>query len=246
MKKYNFHESWRELLTCEIVKTELKELISYLEVKERKERLTPNLDKALRFLKSDLNDIKVLNIGQDPYPQSGVATGRGFEVNITSLENDNDSWNNKHINNSLKNLLKILYYYQTGEQNVTIAKVRKKINSNKFNIRKPSELFSWMEGYGVYFINQAFTTEINESGCHRVIWRTFFDLLLYYITKMNKNILYILWGAPELVKKLDILGVNSDKIISVPHPSKREFKINNYRNIFENDNFNKQYNCNEC
>lgn len=43
--------------------------------------VTPNKDDVLRFFEIDPKSIKVVIIGQDPYPTPGVANGRAFAVN---------------------------------------------------------------------------------------------------------------------------------------------------------------------
>lgn len=43
--------------------------------------VTPNKENVLRFLEMDPLKIKVVIIGQDPYPTLGVANGRAFAVN---------------------------------------------------------------------------------------------------------------------------------------------------------------------
>lgn len=43
--------------------------------------VTPNKEYVLRFLEINPEDIKVVIIGQDPYPTKGVANGRAFAVN---------------------------------------------------------------------------------------------------------------------------------------------------------------------
>ena len=56
---------------------------------------TPNKNNVLNFLKMNPNKIKVVIIGQDPYPTKGVANGYAFAVN-----------KNQKIPASLKNIFK--------------------------------------------------------------------------------------------------------------------------------------------
>jgi uracil-DNA glycosylase len=71
------HSSWNKFLTDEIV----MELDSI----ERKigSNINPAPDKVLRFMQCNLDDIKVVILGQDPYPEKGkyyslVARGINF------------------------------------------------------------------------------------------------------------------------------------------------------------------------
>ena len=70
--KYNFIMNWpRELIN------EGKIILSKLE----NLNITPTKDKVLRFLDQNPNKIKVVILGQDPYPGKNVATGNAFAVN---------------------------------------------------------------------------------------------------------------------------------------------------------------------
>ena len=69
------HESWKEFLDDNI--GVLQEVVEQI----RKESCSPTEPKKiLRFLKQDLAEIKVVILGQDPYPYPNFATGRAFEV----------------------------------------------------------------------------------------------------------------------------------------------------------------------
>ena len=69
---------------------------------------TPNPKNVLRFLNVSLSETKIIILGQDPYPQKGVATGRAFEVGTLN------SWDQKFNNISLKNIVRSIYYAYTG------------------------------------------------------------------------------------------------------------------------------------
>lgn len=45
-------------------------------------KITPKPDQVLRFLEIDPDQVKVVIIGQDPYPTKNVANGRAFAVNL--------------------------------------------------------------------------------------------------------------------------------------------------------------------
>ncbi|MFW6310335.1 MAG: hypothetical protein ACOC1D_04465, partial [Prolixibacteraceae bacterium] len=93
LQKIEVHQTWEKFLSREI-----KELICQTEKEITKQNFTPPADKVLRFLEVPLDQIKVIILGQDPYPQPGVATGRAFEVGTLK------SWNEPFKNISLKNI----------------------------------------------------------------------------------------------------------------------------------------------
>lgn len=94
--------SWDKFLTSNI-KAELQEIEDSIG-----NNFTPSVDKALRFLSIDLNEIKYIVLGKDPYPQKSVATGRAFEVSNV------ETWQDTSINASLKNILKLIHNINMG------------------------------------------------------------------------------------------------------------------------------------
>lgn len=106
LKSLNIHSSWEELLTKDNIKLldEIEEKIG--------NNYYPATKNVLRFLEQDLNKIKCIIVGMDPYPSCytdknnnilPIATGRSFEVaNLTS-------WQDKFKQSSLRNILKTLY-----------------------------------------------------------------------------------------------------------------------------------------
>lgn len=150
---------------------------------------TPPGDKILRFSQVDLARVQVVILGQDPYPQSGVATGRSFEVgNIKQ-------WSDLKRNGSLVNMLKLLHKNYTGASEIAgISKVRADIVANRFPVLSPTELFSHFEKQGVLMLNAAFTCKIDNPGSHTDIWKSFSQDLLRFIAENNPQIKWFLWG----------------------------------------------------
>jgi len=68
------NSSWNDFLDNEILN------MLYNIEKRIGSNYTPDTDKVMRFMRNDLSDMKVVILGQDPYPEKGRATGRAFEV----------------------------------------------------------------------------------------------------------------------------------------------------------------------
>ena len=99
IKELEVHESWNEFIhnNKEIIRRVIDQI-------KMNEILTPkNPRKVFRFLTRDLTKVKVVILGQDPYPQKNVATGRAFEIN------EINKWEDILNNSSLLNILKSLY-----------------------------------------------------------------------------------------------------------------------------------------
>ncbi|WP_319780944.1 uracil-DNA glycosylase [Maridesulfovibrio sp.] len=183
LSSYDVHESWRGFFTLPRM-MELDRISSSIG-----RDFTPNADKVLRFCQTDLSGMKVVILGQDPYPQQGVATGRAFEVG------DIKSWEDP-VNNSLGNMIKLFHKNHTGIDEVLgIGAVRKDIVGGKFPLLPPKKLFSHLEEQGVLFLNTALTCKIGESNSHRDIWKSFSDGLLRFIHRENPQAKWLLWGG---------------------------------------------------
>lgn len=191
------HSSWDEFLTQDI----LDELL-FISKAIGKE-YTPSANNVLRFLKVDLNNVKVIIFGQDPYPSihNGVkvATGRAFEPN------DLISWNQKFRQVSLKNIIRLIYASYFDISNYSdIKSYSDIIKDQSFKIKEPKEWFDSLEKQGVLFINTSFTTIINNKNVHKELWKPFTINLIKYLNK-NKNLYWFLWGqnAQEFKEYID-------------------------------------------
>lgn len=187
--------SWNDFLNSELVA-----LLQDLEEKIFKENTeyTPKSSNVLNFLKVPLSKTKVVILGQDPYPQKGVATGRAFEVGTLQ------SWNNKFSNISLKNIIRAIYSAYNN-QFLKYSKIKDEIGKT-FLVKPPRELFIEWEKQGVLLLNTSFTCEIGKSNSHEKYWKAFTNTLLNYISKANPDIIWFLWGnnAKAIVSDIDI------------------------------------------
>lgn len=200
-------------------------LLSIEEKIENWSMVTPEVGKVLRFLTNDITRMKILILGQDPYPQSGVATGRAFEVNGLY------SWESNFRNSSLKNILRAIYaayYDEILKYKDIIVKIRKE----EFLIAPPDQLFSLLEQQGVLFLNTAFTCEIGKPGVHMKLWSSFSAHLLRYIAFMNSDLIWFLWGnyAAEQAEGLKIQKINSSHpMICCNKPGDFLFDVNMFK-----------------
>ncbi len=135
-------------------------------------------------------DLKVVMVGQDPYPQKGVATGVAFA--------------NKEGTKILSPSLELIQ-----ECIIDPHKYHNKVN---FDIT----LESWAK-QGVLLINSALTVEINKVGTHTMLWRPFISDLLYNISMRNSHVIFVLFGQTAQTFKPYIIG--SSNILMYKHPA---------------------------
>ncbi|PWD98117.1 uracil-DNA glycosylase [Marinilabilia rubra] len=175
---------------------------------EEAESLTPLPERMLRFFQLDLHAAKVIIIGQDPYPQQGVATGRAFEVGPLK------SWTETFRNTSLRNIVRALYVAQNGNFK-TFNEIKKELLDGKFKLLPPHQLFKHWEKQGVLLLNTSFSCRIGNPGSHSKIWKPFTDSLLSYVNNANPSLNWFLWGnkAKEAVDH-----INLKNSIETTHP----------------------------
>lgn len=192
----NISPSWEGFLTKEIV-----EMLNRIE-KQIGMTYTPNKDKILRFLTTNLDNATVCIVGQDVYYQPGIATGRSFEVG-----NLND-WSTPFSQVSLKNIIRLIYKSYKGITNYEdikkFSEIVKEINSNEFPILPPNKLFDSLEQQGVLFLNSYLTCEIGKPNSHRHIWEEFSMVLFNYISTQRSDLNWFLWGKEAISKKENI------------------------------------------
>lgn len=137
------------------------------------------------------NDVKVVFLGQDPYPQKGVATGVlfGNDVNVSE---DN-------LSPSLKIVKEAAINYEIPHNTVIFDQT----------------LESWAR-QGILMINSALTVEVNKIGSHTMLWRPFVGNMLRSLSESNPGLIYVLFGAQAATFKPYIV---SGTVIKVPHPA---------------------------
>lgn len=210
MFQNTWHKSWNDFLTPEVI-NELNKIEKEIE----KENYYPQKENVLRFLNTDLNKIKYIIVGMEPYPSYDIinncpqATGRSFEVS----EIKDKTWAYKIKQSSLRNILKAIYYNETGEKK-SLEDIRFYIENGLFDIAPPGEWFDIMEEQGILFLNSTLTVRANCVGSHKKIWDNFRKMLINYLKE--KNIKWMLWGnnAKEEVG----IFLPSNKILTCPHP----------------------------
>lgn len=200
--KDKIHSSWEAFFNEDIVNelNKIEELIG--------DDYNPDADKVLRFANVDLNKVKVIILGQDPYPQKGVPSGRSFEVQGLN------SWLDKFKQSSLRNILRNIYKSYTGEL-LSITEIRGKIKDGEFKILPPNEIYDYWESQGVLMLNTYLTCKAGEPGSHRKYWDRFSKQLLKYIVDNNSNIVWFLWGS-EAKSNINIL--KNQQMYTSNHP----------------------------
>lgn len=123
---------------------------------------------VMRAFEQPLDKIRVLIVGQDPYPTAGHAIGLSFAVNTDV----------KPLPRSLKNIL-----------------IELKDDLGK-TVSAEGDLSRWSK-QGVLLLNRHLTTDLAEAGAHTDIgWAAFTDKVINVLNrKLGRKLVAILWGA---------------------------------------------------
>ena len=158
------HSSWAAVF--EPIDPLIEELLS----KISGEDLSPSFDSIFRAFQSDLESIRCVIVGQDPYPTPGNAMGLAFST-PPSVEK---------IPQSLRNIFKEL----EDDQGITPP--------------TSGDLSAWSAA-GVLLLNRVLTTREGESNAHSNIgWQQITDHIAAELGK--RDVVAVLWGkqAQEL------------------------------------------------
>lgn len=184
-------ESWQSSLAMEMESAYMLELDAFLisEINNGKVIL-PEQKNWFNALSSTTPDqVKVVILGQDPYPTPGHAHGLCFSVKA----------NVKPIPKSLVNIYKEL------ESDIAV-------------INPHGNLQNWAN-QGVLLLNSVLTVESGKANAHQGKgWEMFTDKIISTLNNSEHAIVFVLWGA-YAQKKGAMIDEQKHLVIRSPHPS---------------------------
>jgi uracil-DNA glycosylase len=177
-----------------IDKRELESVLSKLGPEYKRKPICPAQNNVFKAFEACPYDrLKVVMLGQDPYPQKGVATGILFGNKEETRDED--------LSPSL--------------QIVKEAAINFEIPHNCI-IFDPT-LESWAK-QGILMINSALTVEMNKVGSHVMLWRPFIASLLKKLSENEPGIFYVLFGKQAQTFK-PYINKQFNTILEENHPS---------------------------
>ncbi len=193
MSQIQIDESWRAALSAEFEKPYFAELIQKVRAayQEKPQQIFPKGAQIFRaFDACPFHQVKVVILGQDPYPTKGHAHGLCFSVepNVRPLP--------KSLNNIFKEL--------QADLSVPFPE-----NGN---------LIAWAQ-QGVLLLNSVLTVEEGLPDSHKNFgWETFTDAVIAQINAQKDNVVFILWGA-KAAQKASFIDNSKHLILKSVHPS---------------------------
>lgn len=206
---------WHDVLKGFLLSEDFVKIIQTLEecVADGK-RFTPPLKQVFRaFQECPLDKTRVIMIGQDPYPQLGVADGIAFSCGNTKKPEASLRYMLHAINRTVYNNEKDIY---------------KDFNPD----------LTRLANQGVLLLNTALTTEIGKIGKHFNIWDPFIKYLIDMLDNNDNDYVWVFMGkkSQELEDLVDCV-LNNTQIIKCSHPASAAYAK---ESLWEcNDVFNK-------
>lgn len=129
----------------------------------------PKSDNIFRVFEKPLYDVRVVVLGQDPYPSVGDANGLAFAVNE---------------DRKMPASMRIIHE--------ELLKEHVSMNKDTFFRSEWKTLQHWAD-QGVFLLNTALTVETGKAGSHINYWMDFTRDVIAYISS-KRSVIWLLWG----------------------------------------------------
>jgi uracil-DNA glycosylase len=186
-----FPESWEPLLKPALESSSFQKLQQFLAVERQTQTVFPKPEEvytALRLTPPDA--VRVVILGQDPYPTPGHAHGLAFSVHPDV----------RPIPASLRNIFKELH------SDLDIAP------------SPHGDLRHWAR-QGVLLLNTVLTVRSGSAASHaKQGWEAFTDAVIQSLSSERNQIIFLLWGRPAQ-KKSPMIDSTRHRILQSAHPS---------------------------
>jgi uracil-DNA glycosylase len=182
--------SWQAILGNELAKPYFKTLSEFVAAERAQYEILPALEDTYRaFYHTPYEQVKVVLLGQDPYPTPGHAHGLCFSVKP-----------GVRIPASLRNIYKELQS-DLGIQPPAHG-----------------HLAAWAQ-QGVLMLNTVLTVRAGQAASHaKRGWETFTDAVLTSLNAAPRPIVFLLWGG-HAQKKRPLIDSTRHCILESVHPS---------------------------
>ena len=183
------HESWKPILQNEFEQSYFGELSEFLREAYTNREIFPPKPQVFSAFTADMNDIKVVIIGQDPYHGPGQAHGLAFSVKPEVRTPP-----------SLVNIFKEI------SDDLGIA------TPNHGNLNR------WAK-QGVLLLNNTLTVEAHRAGSHRGRgWEQFTENIIRHLNEARPHLVFLLWGRDARNKKV-LVDTDKHLVLEAAHPS---------------------------
>ncbi len=183
--------SWRNQLKNEFEKDYFKNLVAFVKEEYRNHTCFPKGNEIFNALDTTpFEDVKVVIMGQDPYPNPGHAHGLCFSVQ-------------EHVKPFPPSLINI---FKEIEQDLGIP------------FPANGTLTRWAK-QGVLLLNAVLTVRKGQPRSHQGKgWEQFTNEIIKKISDEKENVVFLLWGG-DAKKKKKLIDTTKHFVLESGHPS---------------------------
>ena len=196
----------------ELLDSSVKQVIEHR--KRENTKIVPGQpEQILNCFSVDIEKIKVVIIGQDPYPQPGVATGDAFVC---------------------------LGKHQPSLQ-ILIRELEKEYGLNDLALSFDGSLQSWKD-QGILLLNSSLSCDEFKPGSHTNYWKSFMESLVKELSDLKlsresmDSIVFVLLGKQAQSFK-PYINADWHYIIERFHPAAETYGANKFIGFFKETNY---------
>ncbi len=184
------NESWDNVLSNTLGSIEFQALINRVGEEYKTKVIYPPYEEIFRVYNLiNIEDIKVVIIGQDPYHTKEMANGIAFSVGKNA-----------------------------GKTPPSLRNIFKELERDLGVVNKSTDLTCWVK-QGIFMLNTTLTVEEGKAGSHsKYGWDLLTTETVKKISELNNKVVFLLWGnhAQTFEKYID---KNKHFILKTSHPS---------------------------
>lgn len=183
--------NWHPKLTPELSKPYFRKLATFVDEERRTQVVfPPEPDMWTAFSLTPFDAVRVVWLGQDPYPTAGHAHGLSFSV--------------KHGQKTPASLANMFKEAATDVPDF---------------VRPPHGCLDDWAKQGVFLLNTILTVRESAAGSHRNKgWETFTDAVISILSSRDKPMVFVLLGLIAQ-KKETLIATKKHPVIKATHPS---------------------------
>lgn len=182
---------WADKLKAFMMTQDFAEVLDKLHtLRSEDKRFTPPLKDVFRaFEECPYKDLKVVIVGQDPYPQMLIADGMAFSCSKSMTPQPS-----------------LRYIFDAIEETVYQG----------FPTYQDPNLQRWAN-QGVLLLNTALTVEVNSIGSHYELWKDFTTYVIDILSWNNPGLIWVFMG--KKAQELEPLVSSNHYKFMVSHPA---------------------------
>jgi uracil-DNA glycosylase len=190
LKTKHLHRDWESIFKKEFSKKYFQKINSEVKNCSSHDLLCPKKENIFKaFEKTNLSDLKIVILGQDPYHGKDQANGLAFAVN-----------ENHKTPPSLRNIF---------------TEIKNDLN---YNTQSKINLESWAN-QGVLLLNSSLTVKLATANSHSNLgWDLFTNNILKEISLLKNKVVFILWGNYAKKKEV-LIDFKKHLVLKAAHPS---------------------------